>query len=124
MAVPFERVMDGIIKFIDAEIMGGMNEWQELVARMAIGRIAENSDAVKSAVLSNGIVRTFGVVDSNGMIDIDGLARDLKREIARKGKLTVKIPMFGVMTFKPEDVDKIHYMITGGIANENNICKA
>ena len=120
MAVPFERVMDGVIKYIDAEIIGGMNEWQELVARMAIGRIAENSEAVKSAVLSNGIVRTFGVVDSNGMIDIDGLARDLKREIARKGKLTVKIPMFGVMTFKPEDVDKIHYMITGGINNENN----
>lgn len=120
MAVPFERVMDGVIKYIDAEIIGGMNEWQELVARMAIGRIAENSESVKSAVLSNGIVRTFGVVDSNGMIDIDGLARDLKREIARKGKLTVKIPMFGVMTFKPDDVDKIHYMITGGIANENN----
>lgn len=120
MAVPFERVMDGIIKYIDAEIIGGMNEWQELVARMAIGRIAENSDTVKSAILGNGIVRTFGVVDSDGMIDIDNLARDLKREIARKGKLTVKIPMFGVMTFKPEDVDKIHYMITGGIANENN----
>lgn len=120
MAVPFERVMDGIIKYIDAEIIGGMNEWQELVARMAIGRIAENSDTVKSAILGNGIVRTFGVVDSNGMIDIDSLARDLKREITRKGKLTVKIPMFGVMTFKPEDVDKIHYMITGGIANENN----
>lgn len=120
MAVPFERVMDGIIKYIDAEIIGGMNEWQELVARMAIGRIAENSDTVKSAILNNGIVRTFGVVDSNGMIDIDSLARDLKREIARKGKLTVKIPMFGSMTFKPEDVDKIHYMITGGIANENN----
>lgn len=120
MAVPFERVMDGIIKYIDAEIIGGMNEWQELVARMAIGRIAENSDTVKSAILNNGIVRTFGVVDSNGMIDIDGLARDLKREITRKGKLTVKIPMFGSMTFKPEDIDKIHYMITGGLANENN----
>lgn len=120
MAVSFERALDGVIKYIDAEIIGGMNEWQELVARMAIGRIAENSEAVKVAVLNNGIVRTFGVVDSNGMIDIDGLARDLKREIARKGKLTVKIPMFGVMTFKPEDVDKIHYMITGGITNENN----
>lgn len=120
MAVPFERVMDGVIKYIDAEIIGGMNEWQELVARMAIGRIVENSEAVKSAVLSNGVVRTFGIVDSNGMIDIDGLARDLKREIARKGKLTVRIPMFGAMTFKSDDVDKIHYMITGGITNENN----
>ena len=120
MAVPFERVMDGIIKYIDAEIIGGMNEWQELVSLMANCRIAENRDTVKSAILNNGIVRTFGVIDSNGMIDIDSLARDLKREIARKGKLTVKIPMFGVMTFKPEDVDKIHYMITGGITNENN----
>lgn len=83
MAVSFERALDGVIKYIDAEIIGGMNEWQELVARMAIGRVAENSEAVKASVLNNGIVRTFGVVDSDGMIDIDGLARDLKREIAR-----------------------------------------
>jgi hypothetical protein len=120
MAVPFDRVIDGTIKFIDAEIIRGMNEWQELIARIAIGRVAENIDNVKTAIINNGVVRTFGIVDADGMVDIDTLAADIKREISHKGKLTVKIPMFGVMTFKPEDIDKIHYMITGGITNENN----
>jgi hypothetical protein len=120
MAVPFDRVIDGTIKFIDAEIIRGMNEWQELIARIAIGRVAENIDNVKTAIINNGVVRTFGIVDADGMVDIDTLAADIKREISHKGKLTVKIPMFGVMTFKPEDIDKIHYMITGGLTNENN----
>ena len=114
MAVPFDRVIDGVIKFIDAEIINGMNEWQELIARIAIGRVAENIDNVKTAIINNGIVRTFGIVDDDGMVDIDTLAADIKREISRKGKLTVKIPMFGDMTFKPEDVDTIHNIIVGG----------
>lgn len=114
MAVQFEKVLDGAVKFIDTEIISGMTEWQELIARMAIGRVVNNGDAVKNAVVNNGIVRTFGVVDSEGMIDIDSLAADLKREIGKKGKLTVKIPMFGALTFKPEDVDKIYNLIAGG----------
>lgn len=114
MAVPFERVMDGIIKYIDAEITGGMNEWQELIARIAIGRVAENAESVKTAIINNGIVRTFGIIDADGMVDVDTLVVDIKREISRKEKLTVKIPMFGAITFKPEDVDTIHRYINGG----------
>jgi hypothetical protein len=41
--------------------------------------------------------------------------RDLKREIERKGKLTVEIPMFGKISFLPQDIDEIYREITGGV---------
>ena len=111
MKYKFEMVIDGIARWIDAEIYPGMNDIQELVARMFVGRVIENEASIKKYLESNGIIRTFGVIDNEGMVDVDSLVADLKREIGRKGKITVSIPMFGKMTFNPDDADKLYEYI-------------
>lgn len=112
MKVKFEAVLDGAAKFMDKEIYSGMNDWQEVLARVTVGQIFENREAVKAAVVNNGIIRTFGIVDENGDVEIDSLASRLKAEIQRKEKLTVSIPLFGSITFSPSDVDSLYQMIT------------
>lgn len=116
-----KRVIDGISRYMDAEIYSGMNDWQEFIARLFIGRLLENDDEIIDGLISNGFIRTFGIVDSEGMVDVDALAKDLKREIARKEKLSISIPMFGNMTFTPSDVDVLYRTITGEelTSNEN-----
>ncbi len=114
MLYKFEKVVDGIAKYIDSEIYSGMNDVQELMARIVIGRLIDNENTIKSSLVNNGIIRTFGFVDSEGMVDVDGLRSDLKKEIERKGKLTISIPMFGKLTFVPEDVDVLYRYITEG----------
>lgn len=113
MTYRFERVLDGISKYIDREIYSGMNDFQEFVARLAVGRVINNSDGIKAALINNGVVRTFGIIDSEGMVDIDTLAQDIKREIERKGKLVISVPMFGTMTFVSADVDAMLRCIKG-----------
>jgi hypothetical protein len=105
MKYTFEKVIDGLARWIDDEIFPKMNDVQELIARMFIGRVVENTENIKKSFVENGIIRTFGVVDSDGMVDVDALVADLKREIARKGKIVIHIPMFGKITFVPEDID-------------------
>lgn len=114
MLYKFEKVVDGIAKWIDSEMYPKMNDVQELVARMFVGRVMVNSEHIKKALEDNGIVRTFGIIDSDGMVDVDSLVADLKREISRKGKLSIYIPMFGKMTFVPSDVDELYRHITTG----------
>lgn len=114
MLYKFEKVANGIAKYIDSEIYSGMNDLQELVARIVVGRLIENEDSIKKYLVNNGIIRTFGFVDDEGMIDVDGLRADLKKEIERKGKLTISLPMFGKFTFSPEDVDVLYRYITEG----------
>lgn len=114
MLYKFEKVVDGIAKYIDSEIYSGMNDVQELMARIVIGRLIENENAIKGNLVNNGIIRTFGFVDSEGMVDVDGLRSDLKKEIERKGKLSISLPMFGKFTFTPEDVDVLYRYITEG----------
>lgn len=118
--VKFEKVLDGVAKFMDKEIYPKMNDWQEVLVRVAEGRILDNRELVKNALVNNGIVRTFGVIDEDGFVDIERLAADLKKEIQKKTKMKIEIPLFGSMTFLPGDVDKLCKFITEGEKFENN----
>lgn len=114
MTVTFEKALDGAVKYINSEIIPGMNDWQEIAVRIAIGRIYENLESAKTTLASNGIVRAFGIMDADGNIDIDRLAAEVKKEVERKTKMQISIPGFGKFTFMPGDVDKLRKLITEG----------
>lgn len=107
----FEKVINGILKYMDAEIYGTMNDWQEMAARIAVSRLLRNSDNIKKALVNNTFIKTFAIIDDEGNVDVDGLMQDIKAEIGRKGKFTISIPMFGSFSFNVDDVDKLHRMI-------------
>lgn len=113
MRYEFNRVIDGMSRYIDSEIYSRMNDLQEFAARVLVGRFISNEDAVKESLINNGFIRTFGIIDADGMVDVITLAKDIKREIARKGKISFSIPMFGTMSFVPEDADTVFRYITG-----------
>jgi hypothetical protein len=105
MKVEFEKVLDGLNRYIDREIYPGLNDLQEFAARLVVGRINSSSNAIKEYLVSNGFIKTFGLIDRDGMVDIDQLLHEVKREIERKGSIQVDVPMIGKLTFKPADVD-------------------
>lgn len=121
MKYEFEKVIDGLSKYINDEIYAGMNDLQEFAARVMVGRIINNQENVKEMLINNGFIRTFGIVDAEGMVDVESLANDIKREIARKEKITFNVPMFGRMTFKPSDVDMLYQNITGEELTNNAV---
>lgn len=114
MKYEFEKVIEGLAQYLNDELYVGMNDVQEFAARVLIGRVINNQDVIKDSLVNNGFIRTFGVIDADGMVDVEGLARDIKREIERKEKISFDIPMFGKMTFRPSDVDVLYRTITGG----------
>jgi hypothetical protein len=113
MKYKFEKVIDGLSRYIDAEIIPSMNDLQEFFARVLLGRFLSNEEYVKEIILSNGFLKTFGIIDSEGMVDVHTLVTDIRRELCKKEKITLDIPMFGKMTFVPSDVDVLYHTITG-----------
>ena len=109
--VRFEKVMDGINRYIDQEIYGNLNDLQEILARIVVGRVNSNSENIKAMLMSNGLLKTLAIIDSDGMVDIDLLMDDIRREIERKGSIEFDVPMIGRMKFTPDDVDVLHNMI-------------
>lgn len=109
----FEKVLNGILKYMDREIYSGMNDWQEMVARIAVSRLMKNNDKLKSLLCDNTFIRTFAIIDENGNVDVDGLYSDIKEQVANKGKIEIVLPLFGTFKFAPSDVDKLYSTITG-----------
>lgn len=112
--VRFERVIDGILRYLDREIYPTMSELQAIMARIAVARLVGNKDAFKVFLQTNPIMQTFAVIDGDGCVDIDRLASELKEQIAAVGKLRIDTKILGAYTFHPEDVDKLLATIKGG----------
>ena len=108
----FEKVINGILRYLNAEVYGKMSSWQEVLARVAVSRMVGNADLLKQSLMENSFFRTLAIVDSHGNIDVDGLMRDLKRQIEAKGKLEFSLPMLGKFSFVTSDVDTLHRYIT------------
>lgn len=113
MKYEIKKVIDGIIRYVDNEIYTGMNDLQEFAARVLVGRFIGNEKNVEELLMNNGFLRTFGILDSDGMIDVKELACDIKRELKKKEKISLSLPMFGTWTFVPSDVDSLYHHITG-----------
>ena len=114
MKVEFEKVIDGINRYIDREIYGNLNDLQEMLARLAVGRINQNSDGIKKYLMTNGFCKTLCLVDSEGMVDVDDILQDIRAEIDRKGSIQVEIPFIGKLPFRANDIDLLRSEIIGG----------
>lgn len=110
----FEKVINGIVKYLNAKIYSGMNDWQEVIARVAVSRMVANSNQLKDTLMNNAFFKTFAVIDLDGNVDVEGVLRDLKDQISAKGKIVVALPIFGTFTFTPGDVDELHRYIAEG----------
>lgn len=111
MLVRFENVMDGINRYIDSEIYRNLNDFQEFLARIVIGRVNSSAENIKGMLMSNGFAKTLCLVDSDGMVDVDRLLNDIRREIERKGSIEFTVPLIGKMKFTAVDVDLLYSYI-------------
>ena len=107
----FEKVVNGILKYLDSEIYTGMNDWQEVLSRVAVARMIRNEDGIKELLCGNSFVRTFAIMDEDGDVDIENLLNDIREQIEKKGKITISLPLLGKFSFNASDVDKLHRMI-------------
>ena len=109
----FEKVLDGIVKYVSREIIVNMNPLQEVAARLIVARVIGNAEAIKTMLSTNSFARAFAISDANGNIDVDGLACDLKKVILGKGCVEFEIPLFGKFKFVESDVDTLRSYIGG-----------
>jgi hypothetical protein len=111
--VHYTKVINGLIKYIDADILAQMNgslgAWG---AGIIIGLIAKRAEQVYHTLANNALVKTLGVVDGE-MIDIESIYAEALKA-AQKGSATATLPVIGPITFKTADVESVYRHIIGG----------
>ena len=103
----YEAVVQGIVNYLNKEILSTMTDWQAMLARIAISRVLSVKGGLKDAITQNAFLQSMGIVSVDGEIDAEGLASDLKEQIAAMGKFEMDIPIFGKYAFSPDDVDTL-----------------
>lgn len=106
-----DQVINGLIKYADAEIMGKLPTTGKWIAGTAIGIASNRANQIVDVLKENTIVRMLGIIDEKGDIDVDTLINAMKESANKYGKLTVDVPMIGRLTFSSSDVDMLrNYM--------------
>ena len=103
----YEKVIDGVLRYLNKEIYPTMSELQMFGARLAVARMVKSKDSLKALLTDNPILKTFSILDSEGNVNVDEIACEVKSQLAEIGKLRIDTKIFGAYTFYPEDVDKI-----------------
>ena len=106
----YNKVISGIAKYVDTEIVDKITGWKKWVVGSGIGLALSNTTEVFNQLKNNEFVKMLGVIDKEDKIDIDKIYKEMKKQ-AKKSAITFDAPVIGAITLNEQDVDKIYEMI-------------
>ena len=106
----YNKVLNGVAKYVDNEIISKINGWKKWVIGSGIGIAMSNSTNVFNQLKENQFVKMLNIIDKNDKIDVDKIYQEMKKQ-AKKGAITFDVPMLGAITLNESDVDKMYEFI-------------
>jgi len=111
MTYSSEQVMQGLINYIDSEVMAKLPTSSKWIVGTAVGLASTRANEVVDMLHNNALAKMLGIIDENGMIEVDELMSALKTAANKYGKLEVSVPLVGRMSFSESDVDNLEAYI-------------
>lgn len=110
--IPFEQVQRGVAAYLDREIMPVFKDegWKRVAAGAAIALAINRAGGFVPMLSQHQVIRTLGVMDEEGNVDVEALVPVLKDQLAKE-PMDLNIPMLGTLTFRENDVDKLYEYI-------------
>lgn len=100
-------VLDHVFKYLEKNMVPTMNPAQEFAFYAVWESVKDESDGLISRLTENPVTRALAAIDKDGNVDTDKLVSRLTKAFEKKGKLQVNVPMFGPVTFLPEDLNAV-----------------
>ena len=106
----YNKVINGIAKYIDYEIVEKISGWKKWVVGSGMGIALSNTSGVFNQVKNNEFVKMLNIIDKDDRINVDKIYKEMKKQ-AKKSSVTFDVPMLGPITLNEQDVDKIYEFI-------------
>lgn len=106
--VNLDQVRNGLLRYIDTEIvskMGGLKMWGLAFASVMLVDSYMNQ--------FSGILSQMGLMNQEGMIDLDKVYSQFLDIARAKGSVTENFAMIGPVTFTEQDITKLYSCIRG-----------
>lgn len=107
-------VVPGLSKFIDENILAhyAPTSMKRILMAGAVSLYLKKNEGIVDMITSNPLFIATGVVQNDGMIDLDTLRDTLRREVNKAGFMRLNVPIVGDIDFTPDDIDALHKFIT------------
>lgn len=109
--VTMDELKDGVIRFLDAEIIPQMGGLRKLAFSTYIALAADGLADKLVKMKDSTIVAATGLIHEDGMIDVDKLYTTLCDKLCED--VTLDVPMIGKLSFCRSDLDRCYHMIVG-----------
>ena len=108
----YSRVIQGIMAFVDNEIVKAMaGSWKAWVVGGMASIAAVNAEQIFNQYKSNALLASMRLVEGEN-INVDLIHAELRKQ-AQKGTATITVPVIGPITFNSADVEKLFHYIRG-----------
>ena len=99
-----DQISRGVAGFFDAEIRPSLTNGKAILYGIAVGRLAASAPKIVEQYAP--ILSPLGIL-IDGKIDAEGLAAELRSEMAKNGGMMNVTVMGDTFTFRPTDVDTL-----------------
>lgn len=104
------KIVNGIVKYIDLEILSKTDGWQKWAFGIMSGLVLNHSKEMLDKLKNNPFIASTDIIDENDRVNIEELYSLAIKE-AKKGSINVMIPMLGSINFDDTDVTKLYEYI-------------
>lgn len=111
--VTIKKIEQGVAAYLDSELIPKLPSTglEKVLAGTALSLAIRRSGTIIAGYKDNKVVQMLGIMDTEGNVDVDVLAEELKKNIPSEG-VRVDVPVIGALTFHKDDVDKLYEYIT------------
>lgn len=108
MRASVSQIKNGVLSYIDAELIGKVPGIQQWVLIAAVNVISNKADAVMAKLIQHPLVKQLELVDENGLVDVDCLKSGLDEAANKTGAVVQYIPLIGSVTFNKSDIQSLY----------------
>lgn len=111
--VTMEQVKNGLIKYIDSDIMPHLTGLRKIGMGVYVALAADRAVEMAMQYREHPAVAVLGVIDSEGNVDIERMYQAISPMVQGGEKIPVDIPLIGEIRMDKTDVEKLYRYIKG-----------
>ena len=112
--VTLENIVNGVVKYIDTEIMPHLSGVKKIGLATYVGLAAQNTNVMFEQYSKHPAIDILNVIDEENNIDIDKIYRSIVPMFADGHKELIKIPLITEFKIDKNDIEMIYKFIVEG----------